>query len=93
MKLLNQIGQVRFRRKTSSTQCGWEMTEPRDMETDGLVFKIRYHMKQLLACLLELQKRDVDVCGVLSKNLLYFKECRVSHDTNNLKMYVKLEGK
>lgn len=93
MKLLTQIANVQFKRKTKIESMPFEYVYAREYDDRHLAMKIRYHMKQVMACLLELKFRGVDVCNLLSNELAEYRECAIKHSDNELKMYVKLEGR
>ena len=88
--LLKKICNIRFRRKTEKS---FEMAYPSEYETRHLAINIRYHMSQVLACLVELKIRDVEVCSLLSNELAEYKECAIKYNENQLKMFVRLEGR
>lgn len=102
MKLLKAIGDVRFPQKDGDS---WVSIPPSLLKTSHLIMKTRYHMKQLLACLLELKKRergyyqdgerdlDASVCTVLSRNLEEYKTCAVKVSGDGIKLFVTLGDK
>lgn len=102
-KLIKFINEVRFMEQSPSSKTGWRTISPSQLDNSHLVHKTRYHMKQMLACLLELKKReqkvyrdnkkslDASVCTILSQKLTEYKACEVKLTENGLKLLVKLE--
>ena len=90
---MNSIRQVRFNRKVAEDK--WEHIHPSHLETAHLVQKSRYHMKNMLACLLELHRRrgHASVCTLLSNNISEYKKCYVKPTENGLRMFVSMEKK
>jgi len=93
--LLETISSVKFVQKNVGSDCEhipFKHVRPRLLETFHLTLKVRYHMKQMLACLLELKKRELDVCSLLSNKLVEYKTCKIKNTENSLKMFVNIEG-
>lgn len=82
-----------FARHTNSKSRPFVPVSPQEVTTGVLLKKTGYHMKQVLACLLELKKRDIPVCDMLSRNFIQYDECIVKYNDNSLCMYVSLKGK
>lgn len=93
MSLMKDISSVKFRSATGIKTMPYVHLEPKQLETRHLVMKVRYHMKQVLACLMELNEREPDVCKLLSKSLFQYKVCLIQHDENSLRMFIKIKGK
>lgn len=94
--LKKQIETVKFRcriPRTSDKQSGWHNYPTSEIETQKLAVKARYHMKQLLACLWELKKRDIDVCKHLSKNITEYKSCHIKYTNGELSFFTRLKGR
>lgn len=90
--LIKQIDQVRFRRVSHVTKHGFEEVSPQALDDRHLAMKVRYHMKHSLACLLEMKRRKLDVCKVLSKALFEYNQCSIRHDDYSIKMFMKITG-
>ena len=104
-RLLEFVDDVRFTMRNPRSKSGWSSYSPRQLETVHLVHKTRYHMKQMLACLLELKKREgvehkdksknvgASVCTILSQKLTEYKTCNVKLTEHGVKLMVNMERK
>lgn len=89
--VLEEISEVRFRKKLGEE---WLNLKPKSLATTHLLYKTRYHVKQLLACLLELRKRNIDICKELERkhSAVGYKECLIKpYDSNKLKLFLSIE--
>lgn len=97
--VLEEIDSVRFRQKVPRRcpdQSGWAHVDTAELKTPHLLSKARYHFKNLLACLLELRKRDIDVCKELTNrySLIGYEDCIISlKNENKMRVYIKIDRK
>lgn len=90
MSLITKIGSVTFPKMIKKDQ--WVRVCPESLDSSHLALKSRYHLTQALACLLELKRRKIDVCGLLTSKQMLFKNFGIKHDKNSLKMFVSVQG-
>lgn len=95
MNLLENINSTAFKKFDQSSRSKFLMVDPSSLPTSSLLLKVRYHMKQVLGCLLELKKRNVLICESLSgkEGKVIYNKCNIVHDDNRIKMLLDIEGR
>ncbi len=97
MNLLDNINETAFTRydKEAIGRNGFTRVCPSSLTTHSLLLKVRYHMKQVLACLLELKRRDVSICDSLSgkEGKVVYNSCNISYNNNRIRMHIDVEGR